>query len=172
MNQKEAERLSELWTVAQPTVAAFIRAVIRDRDDAQDVLQQVAVQLVRSYGNYDSGRPFVSWAIEVLVWRRKAANDRVMFASELVESFAAAFSESGHAQGGYFDALDHCIEAIPDRNRETLKLFYGQDLGADEVAVQMNRTVGAIRTMLCRTREMIRECIERRIAIEGAANDS
>jgi RNA polymerase sigma-70 factor (ECF subfamily) len=54
-----------MWTLAQPAVSAFITSVVRDFRDRDDVLQDVAVAVIESFGRWDPERPFVAWAIGV-----------------------------------------------------------------------------------------------------------
>ncbi len=37
-----------LWTLAQPTVSAFVASVVRDFGDRDDVLQETAVAVIES----------------------------------------------------------------------------------------------------------------------------
>ena len=61
MTPKEVENLAAHWTGAQRTVAAFVRSLVIDFHESEEVLQRVAVALVRKYGQYDPGRPFLPW---------------------------------------------------------------------------------------------------------------
>ena len=49
MTPQEAEELAALWTGAQAAVAAFIRTLVRRRDDSEELLQRTAVALVRKH---------------------------------------------------------------------------------------------------------------------------
>ncbi len=46
-------------------VAAFVLSIIPDFHQAEDVLQQVAVVLVREFGQFDTSRPFLPWALGI-----------------------------------------------------------------------------------------------------------
>lgn len=83
-----AEELAMHWTKAQPFVAAYITSLLRDFHRAEDVLQQVAVILVRKFGEYDSQQPFLPWALgiarlETLKEQRREARDRHVFGADL-----------------------------------------------------------------------------------------
>ena len=96
MQPEKAEQFAALWTAAQPTISAFIRTLIPDFQQADDVLQRVAVTLVRKYDQYDPSRPFGAWAIgvakyEVLYFRRERATDKHLFGDVLVEQIASRY---------------------------------------------------------------------------------
>ncbi len=65
MEPHQTEQFAALWTAAQATVSAFIRTLIPDLHQADEVIQRVAVALVRKFDRYDPTRPFVAWAIGV-----------------------------------------------------------------------------------------------------------
>ena len=66
------------WTLAQPAVSAFVQAMVPDRAERDDVLQEVAMAVLESFGSYDRSRPFVPWAIGIArhvaadsLWQRR-----------------------------------------------------------------------------------------------------
>lgn len=61
----QTRKAMRLWALAQPTVSAFITAVLRDFSDRDDVLQDVAVAVLDGFGSFDEHRPFTPWAIGV-----------------------------------------------------------------------------------------------------------
>jgi hypothetical protein len=54
-----------LWTQAQPTVSAYVHALVGDRAARDEVLQQVALAILEHFGSYDSERPFLPWAMTI-----------------------------------------------------------------------------------------------------------
>ena len=43
-----------LWTQAQPAVSAFVHAMLADRSERDDVLQEVAIAVLESFDDYDA----------------------------------------------------------------------------------------------------------------------
>ena len=62
---EKTRQATRLWTLAQPSVSAFVSSVVRDFRDRDDVLQDIAVAVIESIDLYDTERPFVAWAIGV-----------------------------------------------------------------------------------------------------------
>ena len=171
MTPENAEKLAQLWTASQPEVAAFVGSLIVDHEQARDVLQQVAVQLVRSFDHYDPTRPFVAWAIgvaknEVLAHRRKAATDRHVFDDALAERVADSYQQMVNDDGPIERALRECMEKVDDRGRQAIDLYYGRSLKSPAIGKEMSLTPTAVRKLLCRTREAIRKCIQQRLGRE------
>ena len=174
MNPTDAERLAGLWTKAQPTVLSFIHTLVADRNHADDLLQRTAMACVRKFDTYDPSRSFNAWAIgiaryEVLAWRRSQAKDALVFDDELVERITESYERLSDRGGTIRDALAACLEETTGRGREAIDLFYGQGIKVDVVAARMNSSEGSIRTLLYRTRNALRDCIQRRLAAGGDA---
>jgi len=173
MRTEDSEKLALLWTAAQAEVSAFIRMLVVDPDATQDLLQQVAVKAVRNFATYDPARPFVPWAIgiarhEVLAWRRGRATDRHVFDDALIEQAALVFEQLADDQRGRRTALRLCLEeAVEARGRQALELYYQDGQKCPAIARTMAMTAGAVRMLLCRSREALRRCVERRLGAQG-----
>ena len=163
------EELTRLWTQAQPVVAAFLRAALGNRPEADDLLQDVAIALLRKFGTYDRGQPFVAWAIgmaryELLAHRRRRASSRLVFDDESLGLIAAAYQRVSPELGARGEALEHCVERTTGRARQLLELRYVADLGISDVARRLGLAEGAVKVALHRLREALRDCVERRLA--------
>jgi RNA polymerase sigma-70 factor (ECF subfamily) len=163
------EELAARWTQSQRRVEAFIVSLVVDFHQAADILQNVAMVVVRKREEFDPERPFLPWALqiaqlEVLKHRRTHARDRHVFSEELVEQLAAA---SGEVEGDLIErrrALFDCIQRVTGRGRQALLLRYVQGLKSSEVAERLGLAAGATRMLLLRVREALRTCIENHLA--------
>ena len=167
-SMEASERLAILWTKAQPFVAAYITSLIPDFHRAEDVLQQVAVILVRKFDQYDPAQPFLPWALgiarrEVLKQQRQRARDRHVFSDDFAETLGAVCEEMAGQFDGYRQKLAECLKQLDDRARIALNLRYSHDIQPAAVAERMSLSPGAVRVLLHRARSALRTCIERRL---------
>jgi RNA polymerase sigma-70 factor (ECF subfamily) len=168
MQQQNTEQLARLWTESQPVVASYIISLVPNFHQAEDVLQQVAVVLVREFEKYDPDRPFLPWAMGIaknvaLKSRRQAAVESLpLIDAELVERVQAAFEEHAENWAPFRRALRECLQHQKARMRDVLQLRYAHDMKPQAVARQMGITSGAVRVLLHRAREALRECIQRK----------
>jgi len=165
---ENSEQLARLWTKAHPTVAAYVGSVLPDLHQAEDVLQEVAVTLVRKFDQYDPQQPFVGWAIgiarnEVLKSRRTAVTDRHVFADDLLGRIAAGYQGMAEELDARRRALRECVGEVGGRARRALDLRYAQGLKPATVAERLGMTGGAVRVLLHRVRSALRDCIRRRL---------
>lgn len=167
MDQQNSEQLARLWTESQPVVSAYVLSVIPDFHQAEDVLQQVAVVLVREFEKYDAGRPFLPWALGIarnvaLKSRRESARGcRSLLSEALLDRFQAAFEENEEMWPAIRSGLRDCLRKQPEKVLELLQWRYAYDLKPAEIAIRMGITSGAVRAMLHRAREALRKCIRR-----------
>lgn len=167
------EELTRLWTRAQPVVAAFVRAALGGGGtEADDLLQDVAIALLRKFHAYDRALPFSAWAIgmaryEVLAHRRRRATDRLVFDEEAISAVAAAYERVGPELGARGEALEQCVARAREQDRKLLELRYVAGFDVTEIALRLGLGDSAVKVSLHRLRQRLRDCIEERLARRG-----
>jgi RNA polymerase sigma-70 factor (ECF subfamily) len=169
MEPHQAERFAALWTAAQSTIASFIRTLIPDYQQADEVLQRVAVTLVRKFDQYDETRSFAAWAVgvakfEVLYYRRERATDKHLFSDDIVEQIASRYELLAEDADPVREALRQCVDELKGRSKKVIDLRYRRGMKSMAIADEMMLSAGAVRMLLCRVREALRRCIERRVS--------
>lgn len=163
-------RATKLWTLALPTVSAFIAAVVRDFRDRDDVLQETAVAVMESFHRYDESRSFVGWALgiarnQVRLYLRRRSRDAHVFDSEAVERLAAAFEGLGDEETRRLDHLRDCLKALEGRTRSICDLRYRDDLKPAAIATLIGMSPNSVAQALHRIRSQLRSCIDQKAAI-------
>jgi RNA polymerase sigma-70 factor (ECF subfamily) len=172
LTQLQQERYLRQWTSAQPSVANYVRAVVRDRAAAEDVLQETALVLFRKFAEYDEQRPFLPWALgiarfQVMGMQRDSARSRVVFDDEVLEKLTEAWAAQAPEVSERSVTLESCMERLPSHAQRMVQLRYFEDLNAEQISQQLGGTAAAIRVTLQRIREQLRACIERQTQAEG-----
>jgi RNA polymerase sigma-70 factor (ECF subfamily) len=166
------EELTLNWTKAQPVVSAFILSVVPNAQHAEDILQEVALVIVRKYDTYVKGSSFVAWAIgiaknECLRHRRKHARDRHVFDDELVLQIAALCQTRNDDMFEMKAALSVCISKLPSHGQKLLEMQYAWGLEIKKIAGQMGMTANAAFVALHRIRMSLQDCIRRQLNMLG-----
>src|SRR5262245_6761341 len=91
------ERFTRQWTKAQPVVAGYIASLVPDTNDAEDLLQNVAVVLLRKFDEFDEKQSFTGWALgvarmEVLSTKRSHARSFICRNTDLVEAVTDSYA--------------------------------------------------------------------------------
>ncbi|MEM0970297.1 MAG: sigma-70 family RNA polymerase sigma factor [Verrucomicrobiota bacterium] len=165
------ERLTRLWMEAEPAVRAFVFASISCFADAEDVVQKVAMTAARRFDEYDSDRSFQAWALwlaksRVIDHYRVQGRDRLVFSDALFDELAESLIAKEEEQSEQSEALEHCVEELPEKSRKLLALRYDEGASAEDIAETMESTSGSVRVMLHRVRNLLSECIRLRLRRE------
>jgi RNA polymerase sigma-70 factor (ECF subfamily) len=157
------------YSLAQTQVQAFIRSLVHDRTAADDVYQATSLALWRKFPTFRADAEFLHWALgvarkEVLLYWRSRRRDRLVFSEAVLTQLAdVALSVANNADPRQ-EALEACIEKLPERQRQLVSLFYGQQLPAETIAVSWNRTVHAVYKSLKVMRRNLMDCVDRTLA--------
>jgi RNA polymerase sigma-70 factor (ECF subfamily) len=136
-------------------VIGLAYSVLRDRAAAEDLAQEVFVKLWRALPRYDGRAQLSTWiyaitrnaAISALRTRRRSVSlsDPAVLAE--VESREPAL-DSGPGD----TALWRQVEALPEKQRQAVTLYYQDERSVDEVAAMMGLPVNTVKTHLHRAR--------------------
>lgn len=169
MNQTDTiKQVAIKWTRIQPSIGRFIRSFVRNRSDAEDVIQEVALNVLESADNYDPKRPFSGWAFTIA--RRTVTNhlrrryrDQHLFGSESFEHLATAHQNLNDRKDEMVDALEQCIANVSGRNRKILHLRYREGLAIKKIGERLSMSANAVTVALHRLRDTLRSCVSNKL---------
>jgi len=161
-------QFARLWSQTERSVQAYVFSMVPSFHDAEDVIQQVAEEAAVHFDQYDSDRPFEAWVIAKAKYRildhfRKVGRDRHVFDDTLVDTLADAQIELASTVDHRADALEHCLGELPPRSRRLLDLRYVDGMKPTQIADKIESTPGSVRVMLFRVRNLLADCISRRL---------
>jgi RNA polymerase sigma-70 factor (ECF subfamily) len=152
----------------------FIRALLRNTHDAEDLFQEVsAVVLREASAGGEPIRDFRAWVKEVA--RRKALEHyrarRACRAAGLpVEEMAGLVADvyRSHDPAPFdlaeeYDALRACMQQMPEHVLRLVRLRYLGDQEYGAIARSVQRSEAAIRRMVARARLSLMDCVQRRL---------
>jgi RNA polymerase sigma-70 factor (ECF subfamily) len=136
-------------------IYGYVRSIVRDDHEAEDVTQQVFAKLMISIVKYDErGVPFFAWLLRIA---RNVAIDHL-------RANRASASESrlgSHLTEG--EDLEHALTVraalanLPDDQREVVILRHLVGLSPGEIADRLGRTEGSIHGLHHRGRRALQE---------------
>lgn len=74
-----------------------------------------------------------------------------------------ALGDLDSERSGELEALEDCLQRVPENLRNLLHLKYHEDNSSAEIARRLERTLAWVHTTLCRLRQQLRECLERKL---------
>lgn len=162
------EQFLKLFTRDQLRVFGYILALVHNRNDAQDIFQETSLVLWREFETYDPDRPFLPWALgvarnQVLKFWRSRKRDQHVFSDGLAETLAAEAATTAAERVDRSEALQSCVQKLPERQRQLIDWFYGQNLAAGDIAQRWDRSVHAVYKALKVMRRNLMQCVEQKL---------
>lgn len=150
------DAFAQLVPAYRRRVFGIAYGILRDRGAAEDVAQEIFVKLWQGLGGYDGRAKLSTWiyaiarnaSISALRKRPQGislSDPAVAAEADALESTAAP-PDAGDAQ------LWRAVEALPDRQRQVVTLFYQDDRTTEEVAEMLGIPVNTVKTHLHRAR--------------------
>ena len=142
MTPAEIERHDQflrLYVKHEEALTGFVRTLVPTRDDAREVMQEVAVVLWRKFEELSSIEDFRPWAFgvakfKVLAFRRDRARDRLVFDEAVLELLAAEVAENADVYEAERQALDECVGKLGAAQRKLLDAAYAPGARVDALA--------------------------------------
>ena len=155
-------------------IFAYIRLRIATREEAEDVLQEVFLQVWRRAADFDErrGRPF-TWLVTLTrsraIDRLRQLNSRERLVSSDAE--VLAFSVLDPAQDAFRseqrELVAGALAELSEEQRYTLTLAYFEGLTQSEIAARLSSPLGTVKTRMRSGMIRLRELLSRRIASQA-----
>jgi RNA polymerase sigma-70 factor (ECF subfamily) len=158
---REERALVELVEAASPWLLGVAEAMLADRDEAEEVVQEAFTIVWRRVDLFDreSGR-LVPWLLRITRNRaidrlrarrgRQLKHRRIEAYGALGESWTAAREPDEAARPGWHvhETVHAQLRALPDDQREVVRLAYFEGLTHSEIAGRLGIPLGTVKTRL------------------------
>ena len=158
---------------------AFIRLRVGNDEAAEEILNDTFMAAFRKPHKFDGTCEYRTWLIGIAKrlssnWLRKQGRicriETDELNDELIESFPAdalgALEQLEEAEKR--EALQICIDKLPERQREALYWHWHQELKLAQIADNMACSEGTIKTQLHHARNKIMNCLRQALGSEAA----
>ena len=162
----------QLFTKHQRRLFLLILSQIPDPIDAEEILQNVNVIILKKHDQFQLGTNFLAWAaaianFEVLKFRSRRARDRLVFSDQFLTTVAEEALEQSEELERRRLALQACVEKLRTQDRELIQLRYSPGESGKHLAQRIGRPSNSVYQSLGRIRRTLMECIQRRLAAEA-----
>jgi RNA polymerase sigma-70 factor (ECF subfamily) len=140
----DREALGFLYVRYADNVCGYVRSIVHDPHEAEDVTQQVFAKLIGAIGKYEEREvPFLAWILRVA---RNMAVDhlRRSRAVPVEEVRGSEPTRDGHARAERMRDLQEALAELPPEQREVLVLRHFAGLTPGEIATRTNRSESSI----------------------------
>jgi RNA polymerase sigma-70 factor, ECF subfamily len=162
---RDRAAFEQLYAATSAKLFGICLRVMKDRTDAEDVLQEVYIKIWHNAGKFKvSNYSPMTWLIAVA---RNHAIDKLRArkpeAMELSEAYDIAdlgsTPEQALLHGGEAERLRACLEKLSASRAEAIRAVYIEGYSYQELADRLRQPLNTVRTWLRRSLISLRECL-------------
>lgn len=156
----DADAIRYLYVVYSDNIYGYVRSIVRDEHDAEDVTQQVFAKLITAIAKYDDrGVPFFAWLLRM---SRNVAIDhlrrnRVQPMSTEVDPEACSGADLDSAE-----TVREALATLPHEQRRVVFMRHVMGLSPVEIADRIGRSESAVHGLHHRGRRALQRELTRR----------
>src|SRR6516225_4788007 len=163
--KEDKEAFEELVRRHQARVFAVAGGILRNKEDVEDIAQQVFLKAYFSLKRFDQRAAFSTWLYKITVnecWDllRKRKVRPLLYEADLSEEQAQDVSERLEKR----QELERLLDCLEERDRTMLVLKEVQGFSVEEIAEVLGINGNTVKVRLFRARQRITERLKRRRA--------
>ncbi len=130
--------------------------------DAEDLYQDTWLKALKNLSQYDTSRDFEPWLTQICVntYRnvlRRVTRSPFFDAFSTTEEKDAFFVNIVEVEKEDYSKLHEAIDALPEKLRITIILFYFQEMDVQTVANTLHIPAGTVKSRLNKARKLLKE---------------
>ncbi|MBN2418447.1 MAG: sigma-70 family RNA polymerase sigma factor [Deltaproteobacteria bacterium] len=172
---KHEDAFYSLMKRYEPLLLRYIhRMTLVNREEAEDLLQEIFIKVYRNLNGFDSNLKFSTWVYriahnEIISNYRKKRQDRYVIEldadDEEARSFAGFLADTLNVESDYMDrekarAIRKALGDLPAKYRDILVMHYFEDLNYREISDILQKPMGSVATLLNRARDRFKKVAE------------
>lgn len=158
---------AELYAQTAPQLFGIALRMLRQRDRAEDVLQESFVTIWQRAGDYDpaKGSP-MTWLITILrhraidALRRGARQPERLAQDEAALLTLVAGPADSAERGSELHALQNCLGELGIEPRRAMLMVYAYGLTQEEFAARSGTPLGTVKSWIRRSLERLKKCLD------------
>lgn len=166
----DEQALSALYDRYRLILFGLILRILHSQQEAEDVLQEVFLQVWRRASDFDEtrGRPF-TWLVTLArsraIDRLRSLGSRERTAQEAARSVPDSISDAADdaVKSEQGEIVRGALRELPDEQRRTLFLAYFEGLTQTEIAERLNTPLGTVKTRMRSGMMKLRELLGGRV---------
>jgi RNA polymerase sigma-70 factor, ECF subfamily len=143
------------------------RAVLRDDQDAEDVIQQAWLAVYKNLAQYRGDAAFTTWATRIVVREAISLARKRPEIAEVRDAPSDVMPDDAVGRAQLGQLLERCLATIPQGNREVLVMRDVLELDTAETAACLGLTEEAVRVRLHRARAAVAAILSEQLTTEA-----
>lgn len=167
IREKDTELYGEIIERYQGKLFAYLYRLIGEKEEAEDLLQDVFIKAFRNLHSYDANRKFSSWIYRIAhneavnhikrkSLKRFISLDNITSTKDKLESS----SPEDNAEASWIrketgKEVDNAIKKLPLKYRQVLVLRYYSDKSYEEISEILGKPVNTVGTLIKRAKNKL-----------------
>jgi len=160
--QGDAHLYGEIINAYKSAVFSMCYRMVYQRQEAEDLSQEVFLKAYRSLGKYNREMKFSTWILSItrntcIDYLRKARGDRVPLEEGIKTREVPISAEEAYLYKEQKREIEEAIRSLPEEYRLLILLYHQQGLSYKEIANVENLPMSLVKNRLHRGRKMLKE---------------
>ncbi|MBN2314904.1 MAG: sigma-70 family RNA polymerase sigma factor [Sedimentisphaerales bacterium] len=174
ISNQRVQEFVELLTAHQVRIRGYILSLVRNYNDAEDIMQETSRMMWTRFSDFEPGTDFLAWGRTIAFYRileyrhsREQKGKSQIFHDELfhiLESEAKARKKDRSQD--YLHYLRDCLKKLVTHDRLLLRMRYEQNLKVREIARRVGVTIQSVYRNMARIQSQLQLCVQRSAAQE------
>jgi RNA polymerase sigma-70 factor, ECF subfamily len=170
------ERFMQLFMPAQQGLYGYVRTLIPNPSDADDVLQAAATVMWQKFDDFRPDTRFEHWAysicrLQALRHLKEQKRSKLVLRDDVLMVLAERAVAISQSTAEVIDALEVCVEQLPERDRDLLRMRFEPGATNRSVAQALGYSEMRVSRALNRTYGDLLQCIQGRVVFEKSKED-
>lgn len=164
LSRDETKRFVENFLPIQKRLKAYIMYHVPNKNDVEDILQNVVVTMMSKFQTYSADKSFFGWAIAIakftiLSFYRDSHRKHLVFEEAEIDLIESQAVEKTNMLEQEVQWLQQCLKKLPDRQKEYLTLRYKQDLSYRQIARRLSLSMQSVYRTVTRIQISLLKCM-------------
>ncbi len=174
MQSETQKKFVERFLKEQHRIFGYVVTLVPQRTDAEEIFQETSLLLWEKWEEFDQSRDLLPWACGIAHnvvrnYLRKKRPTPIGFNDDLLARLAGVRLEREDELSTRRASLEDCLLQLRPQQREIVEQSYGSGRPLHELAATLGLSANALYLKLRRLREVLLDCITRRVSRESQA---
>lgn len=156
---------------------AYVFSLVRNITDAEDIIHEAYVKMLKKLDQYDPSRSFDGWAmgfirLQVLKFRREKATSKIIH-EEFSDEIISALSEEALGNEAFrlkqedmYSMIEQGMKKLTPFLAQLITMKYQRGMTDNDIATELGKNVGSIEMGLTRARRELKDFVSKLTSTE------
>ena len=164
-NTDDSKRFISLLMPIQKKVYAYVAYHVPNKNDSDDVFQEVVSTMLNKFGDYEEGTDFLKWSMtvakyKILSFHRDKKRMRIVFDESDMDQIHREALKRIDSVEEESKALKGCLKKLSDKQQMLLNCRYRHEMTYRQIAKQFNISMQSAYRAISRVHASLLKCIQ------------